>query len=140
MSTHEEKINEFLKSMGFSSQLVHTPPNPAELIGATVNHMGVPITVWKDREVFVMAYIHFGFVPKVSVAPFFRRLLELQGDMGGYYFSITRLEGGLLLQYARQLEGLDFIEFKTMLDGLGGHYWQRVVPLVQEFQIPQQAG
>jgi hypothetical protein len=137
MATHEEKVHEFLKAMGYVVQLMNYPPNPPALKNALINHMGVPVSVFKDREIFVWVAVSIGFVPKVNVAPFFRRLLEMQATMGGPYFSINP-DNSIGFQVCRQLEGLDLVEFRSMLDSLGSMYWQRVAQLVQEFQLPQQ--
>jgi hypothetical protein len=138
MATFEERINEFLKSMGFPSVgLTSNPPDPPQLKTVTVNHMGCPVHISDDNEYFLVMIIAFAYLPRVNVAPFFRRLLELQGLMGGPCFTFQP-DGLLKLQMCRQLEGLDFVEFKVMLDHLVGTYYQRVMPLVNEFQLPTQ--
>jgi hypothetical protein len=138
MATPEERVNEFLKSMGFSATLGPAgPPNPPGLAFAQVIHMGCNVTVWKDRDFFLTVEVAFAYVPKTSVAPFLRRLLEMQAIMGGAYFAIEP-SGLLKLSMTRMIEGLDLVEFKNMLDQVASNWWQRVAPLVSEFQLPTQ--
>jgi hypothetical protein len=138
MPGHADKINEFLGSMGFGVRLAERPPNPSTLTVATVNHMGLNLEVWKDREFFLNVSGAFGFVPKAAIAPLFRRMLELQAVMGGPYFAL--LAGNVLaLQMTRPLDGLELVEFRAILDSVASNYWQHVVPMIQQFQIPQQA-
>jgi hypothetical protein len=138
MATFEERINEFLRSMGFASAvLASAPADPPQLKTVAVNHMGCTVYISDDNEYFLLMMIAFAYLPKVNVAPFFRRLLELQGVLGGPCFTFQP-DGLLKLQVCRPLEGLDFVEFKVMLDHLVGTYYQRVMPLVNEFQLPTQ--
>ena len=138
MPSHADRINEFLGSMGFGVRLAERPPDPPTLTFATVNHMGLNLDVWKDRELFLNVTLVFGFVPKAAIAPLFRRMLELQGMMGGPYFVLMQ-NNVLAFQMSRRLEGIDLVEFKTILDTVASNYWQHVVPTIQQFQVPQQA-
>lgn len=138
MPSHEDKVNEFLSSMGFGVRLAERPPNPPYLTVASVNHMGLLLEVWKDRELFLSVSVGFGFVPKAAVAPLFRRMLELQSMMAGPFFALHPGQNVLFFQVTRSLDGLELIEFKTILDTVASCYWQHVLPLIQQFQIPQQ--
>ena len=136
MSSNEVKIVEFLRTMGYTVQLL-ADTGTADLKYADIVHMGVNIRILKDREIFVAAQAGLGFVPKQNVAPFFRRLLELHSVMGGPYFAIGS-NNWLNFNMCRQLDGLELVEFRVMLDTLATNYWQRVAGLIQEFQVPQQ--
>ena len=138
MPNHEDKINEFLRSMGLEVRLAAKPPNPPTLTVASVNHMGLVVEVYKDRELFLIASIAFGFVPKAAVAPLFRRMLELNLMMAGPCFALNPADQILSLQLTRSLDGLELIEFRTILDTVASCYWQHVTPMIQQFQIPQQ--
>lgn len=138
MSSNEEKINEFLKQMGFSASLGDVLGFPGK--AAAVNHMGVHVNVYLFSIGILAIFVSFGYVPKVNVAPFFRRLLALNDQLVGPAFSIVEADNTVRLKNSRLMEGLDFSEFKDMLDGVAQLSWQYGTNLVQEFQLPQQPG
>ncbi len=116
MSSDEEKINEFLKQMGFSAQLGLMSGAPDVKI-TTANHMGVNLFVYIDpRSESVTVFVAFAYLPKVHVAPFLRRLLALNEQLIGPAFCIREDDNTVRLKSSRLMEGLDFSEFKAMLD------------------------
>jgi hypothetical protein len=135
MPNPEENINQYLKSMGFSTSLAPAEGMP-NVRFAVVSHMGVNMAIVLDGP-FVYPTVNLGYVPKMNVAPLLRRMLNLNAVMGGPQFFV-REDDSIGMQVARQVEGLDFVEFKSMLDSLGAAYWQNGAGLVQQFQIPAQ--
>ena len=135
---HEKKINKYLESMGFPGRLEQA--NEPGLVGVVkltlVEHTGINITVALDRDQFVSCSAGLGGLPTANIAPLMRRLLVLNGLMGGPRFSIT--EGPptqVILSEVRKPDGLDLVEFRAILDSVSAAYYQHALPIVQEFQI-----
>lgn len=135
MSNPEDTVNQFLKSMGFSVQLTPLEGFPSVKF-AVISHMGLNMVIFLDGP-FIYPVVNLGYIPKANVAPLFRRMLTLNGQMGGPCFFV-RDDNSIALQVARQVEGIDLVEFRLMMDSLGTNYWQHAQHLIQEFQIPAQ--
>ena len=138
MATHEDKVNDFIKQIGATTELAVQPGDPPTVKVAQVDHMGLRIQVGVDNEALLTFDVAFGYVPKTNIAPLFRRLLALNGTIAHVAFGLFEKQNILKLQTSRSLEGLDFVEFKSLLDAVGQIYWQYVPGLIQEFQLPQQ--
>jgi hypothetical protein len=140
MSPNEEKLSNFLKSLGYSAQLDEAPPpNPPGLKTVFAQHMGVNVSIWLDRDLILIITIVFGFLPKANTAPLMRRCLALNAKLIGVCIALAEgANPSLQLNGCRFMEGLDFVEFKALLDHSAMVYWQHVTPLINEFQIPMQ--
>jgi hypothetical protein len=134
MSAHEDKLNEFLKSMGFAAPLAPWPEVPGAKV-VVCNHMGLNLIVALEQDALIYVQDHCGYLPKVNTAPFYRRLLTLNASFIGAYFCVFEADDALVLRTSRLVDGLDFVEFKAMLDTLGALHWQYMPSLAQEFQI-----
>jgi hypothetical protein len=71
------------------------------------------LTTATDKAVVVMSKLFESVPPKNSEA-FFRKLLELNLQLGGAYFVVDK-KGAVALQMARPVDGLDTREFAYML-------------------------
>ena len=138
MPSNEEKINEFLKSVGSQAQLAQTAGMALPNMQAIVAHMGVNFGVILDQNTFIICQSGIAYLPRANIAPLYRRLLALNLVMGGPYFGLVEQTNVISLQITRNVEGLDFVEFKWMLDQWAGIYWRYVPTLIQEFQLPLQ--
>lgn len=138
MHPFEDTVIQYLKTMGvvITQQFVDIPGTNPTVRYIGINHMNVNMGIMLDGA-FIYPYLLVGYLPKQSVAPLFRRLLNLNGRMGGPFFSVGD-DNSIALIIMRQQEGLDLAEIKWMLDQMGAMYWQNGPGLVQEFQIPPQ--
>jgi hypothetical protein len=136
-SEAEERINQFMKAMGFSEQLRSDNPEfPAAKV-ALPTHTGVTFWVMLDNsDTILTTAIAFAFLPRTNVvAPLMRRLLELNATIaGGYSFGIQPNDL-IVYKATRIVEGLDLVEFRNLCDMAAAGYWQFCAPLVQEFQL-----
>lgn len=135
MDAIEDTINQYLKTLGVT---INQPFNDVQgsnpVIRLTqINYMNIKMGIVVYGQI-ISPIILLGWLPKQNIAPLYRRLLNLNGVMGGSFFYID-VTGGITLALMRSPEGLDVSEFKWMLDQLGGMYWQHAATLVQEFQI-----
>jgi hypothetical protein len=132
-TAHEEKIHQFLQSMGFPAQLAPWPGAPTLKV-ATVSYAGLQINVVLAQDTFIFNQIGLGFVPEANVTPFYRRLLTLNTILGGPFFAIYD-DNGVVLRVLRIMERVDLVEFRWMFDILASTYWQHGLRLREEFQI-----
>lgn len=142
MSIAKDKIDGFLKNMGFAAELALASGEGSSLwqVPGGVTHNGVLMTVALDAQTqSLFVQVGFGFVPKANIAPLLRRLLALNVTLIEGTFCLNEATNMLVLQLSRRAEHLEFADFKAILDGMAAKHFQVTVPLVQEFQIPQTA-
>lgn len=140
MYPFEETVNQYLQKMNITiakpfSDVPGT--NPVHRF-TLIKHLNLNIGIAIISDQYIYPFASLGYVPKQNIAPLLRRLLNLNSKMGGPYFYIDDA-GGIQLSIMRKQEGLDYSEFKWMLDQLGGMFWQFAAGIIQEFQLPQQS-
>ena len=138
LTTHQQAINQFLKTVGIQNQLADLPGMAAPYAYTDSIYMGIPIRVVLDQDKYVYANMCLGYVPKMNVAPLYRRLLTLSAMTIGIYFCINDMDNAILLRSSRIVEGLDANEFKAMIDSICAWFLQFGPNLITEFQIPPQ--
>jgi hypothetical protein len=139
MSPSLDKINKYLQSLGFLEQMDSGGTWAPGSAGVNLLHSGVSIMVhyWYEAGILVMD-IGIAYMPRTNVAPFMRRLLELNGGMSaGFFFGVDAADL-VMFRGMRYGEGLDLSEFKQMLDGGAQTYYTFAPALIQEFQLPLQ--
>lgn len=138
MANQVENISQYLKSLGLNS-LLEDVPGVNDFKRVVINYVGVNMTV--DLHLAgipsLNMYLFFAYIPKINIAPVFRKLLNLNNLLFAKLF-IDENINAIGMKFQRPLEGLDFVEFKWMLDSLGAAFHQHAIPLVNEFQLPQQ--
>jgi hypothetical protein len=142
VSSAKDKIDGFLKNMGFTAALAPTSMGGATLwqVPGGVTHNAIPMAVALEGQTGTLfVQVAFGFVPKANVAPLFRRLLALNLTLIEGAFCLNEVTNALVVQVSRRAEHLEFADFKAILDGLAAKHYQIAAPLVHEFQIPQTA-
>lgn len=139
MHAFEDTINQYLNTSGvvIIQPFTDIPGTNPVLRFISITHMNLNMAIGLDG-LYVHTMLGLGNLPKQHVAPLLRRLLVLNGSMGGPYFNVDDNTNSLALTLTRQQEGLDLSEFKWMLDQVSSNYWQYAAGLIQEFQIPQQ--
>lgn len=136
----DRKIQDFLINMGLATSPQFTYITDAQdLRYIFVQYMGVNVIIFLDRQ-WIMVTVNFAYAPKTNVAPFFRRLLVLNGVLFTVKFAINDANNQLQITSSRHLDGLDAVEFRQMLEATCLAYLDHGVKLVNEFQLPQQPG
>ena len=144
VSASKEKIEGFFREMGIAVALSPFGGSaPGEQMWtASFSYNNVEImTIVGDQWLLLLK--GFGYVPKGTVAPLLRRLLELNSSF--VYGTFLCIASGaedpqIQVRLARPIEGIDSAQFKALLDKLVAAYWQNAMPLVPEFQIPDKPG
>jgi hypothetical protein len=107
-------------------------------------HMGVSlgliIELGTNPQPYEILQINFsiGYIPKSNIAPLFRTLLARSAGMSGAFFYLNETTNLIGYKVQRYLSGIDFEEFKQMMDLMASLYWPVVNPIIQQFQISQQ--
>jgi hypothetical protein len=148
MYSAEQKINEYLETMGLSlSEQWQDLPSPApgvSMKSGNVIHMGVTLQLIVEVGTnpppyeFLSIACGVSFVPRTNVAPLFRTLLSRSASMGGAFFYLDEGSNSIWYKSARYLPGLDLAEFKQMMDHMATLYWPIVNPIIQQFQLPME--
>ena len=143
MSSPEQTINEYLKRMELSlvaQWATSQTPQGSTMFSGQVIHMGLLLYINVDvgvQEYFAVS-VPIGYVPKTNVAPLFRTLLVQSTGMSGAFFCLLEPTNLLAYRTARTLKGMDFVEFKHLVDLMAQLWWAVANPIVQQFQIPAQ--
>lgn len=137
----EQALNDFLASAQTSLQAISPYFKVASFLddGIRVNiHLDI-----RSTGSYLHVQVIIGMLPKVGIAAFLRRLLEIHE--GGCYFSVTQ-DGYVSLQLTQLLVELldDDLQRKTVhntiksLVHIIGDFHRKYVPsLVQEFGLPE---
>jgi hypothetical protein len=140
----EQTINEYLQKMGSSPVAQWTTsqnPQGTTVFSGEAIHMGVRLWLMIEEggvNEFLAISVPIGFVPKTNVAPLFRMLLAQSTGMSGAYFCLVEASNLLMYRTARNLKGLDFVEFKDLVDVMAQLWWTVANPIIQQFQLPAQ--
>lgn len=132
--SNETTISQYFQSLGIPATPFSPMPDFNGVNTTIATHMGLQIDVQIHHGQILLAQIVIGYVPQANVAPLLRQLLESNSLMIGVYFCILA-NNGIVLRTSRNVEGLDQIELKMLLDNLCSNTFQHGLNVKNTFQL-----
>lgn len=128
----ESMVTQFLRNLGLNA--VFQVVNPMCKY-ALLNYCGLNLVIQMDQNQFIQFNAGIGFVPKANLVALYRRLLELNSTSINWWFAIEPTQDNVQIRSSRPIQGIDFAEFKAILDVLVGAFFQQGAPIQQQFQL-----
>jgi hypothetical protein len=137
-SIHQDKLNGFMRAMGFSQRL-EVIDDAQNIMIADINYAGINLRIWHAAQEQVFSIlVHFAFLPPQNVAPVMRRLLEIDYKLiSGYYFGLGE-DNSLYYMTVAPTETIELDEFKDLCNRAVSGYWELCTDLVKDFELPQE--
>jgi hypothetical protein len=137
--SNEATISQYFQGLGIPAAPFSPMPGLNGVNGTIATHMGLQIDVQIHHGQLLLAQLVIGYVPQTNVAPLFRQLLVSNSMMIGVYFCLLD-NNAILLRTSRNVEGLDQIELKMLLDNLCSNTFQHGLNVKNTFQLPALPG
>lgn len=130
----DERIKTFLTNMGlsFSPQFIYMP-NTQEVRYVIVKHFGINVILTLS-SLSISTTINISYYPDKADTPFFRQLLTLSSITLPAKFGINQSTNQVQITASRNLDGLEPVELRHMLDSVCNTYLHHWTKLIQESQ------
>lgn len=132
MSAQEQMINSYLQNLGVPGQLQALPANPTlKLVAISYSSVNMAVILVQDAVLFLEAGL--GYAPKQTLLPFYRRILVANSNLINASFCLKENDNNVVIRSSRQVIGLDFQEFKAMVDAVVLAVHQQAAPIARDF-------